>query len=403
MWHLVRQAHHPRRFLRHRSLQALMVGALASLALGGCGEAGPERGSSDQASQATPVTVVRLAERETTLVATFPGRTLASATAEVRPQVGGVILERSYAEGSDIAAGDLLFRIDPRRYRADAERARSELAVAKARLDSARWLTERYQRLGERQAISQQEHQMALFADEEAAAAVAAAESALHSAEIDLAYTELVAPISGRIGRASVTQGALVVSDQAEPLATIHQLDPIHVDFTQSGTEYLAWARAWLSPDGGGEKPKAWIVFTDASRYERTGEVEFADPEVDRQTGNVTLRASFANPGFQVLPGMFVRIEVEQARLERALLVPQRAVARDTGGDAYVYVVDDEQRARTRRVELGATVGSEWLVKAGLAAGDLVVLGGRQRIGDGSLVRVLETDVAAPDDTAEEG
>lgn len=321
------------------------------------------------------VGVITLQPQPVRLVTEFPGRTTAHLVAEVRPQVGGILLERRFKEGSEVKAGDALYQIDPAPYKA-------ALARAQASLDAAKPLYERYARLVQSRAVSQQQL-------DDARAQFLQARAAVETAKIDLAYTKISAPIAGRIGRSSVTQGALVTANQPGPLATIQQLDPIFVDITQPATNLLRLkedlAQGRLQSVGEGQA-QVFLSTEDGRRYEHAGSLEFSEVSVDQSTGAVTLRAVFPNPAGMLLPGMFVRTELIQGVQSDALMVPQRGVTRDNQGNAMAWVVDSDNKAQQRRVTTERSLDGQWLIGSGLSAGDKLIVDGLQRVQQGQRV-----------------
>ncbi len=357
---------HP--FVR-RSLRILPVTAVILLA--GC-VADP----APQAVTETPppeIGVYTVESRPLALNTELPGRTAPFRVAEVRPQVSGIIQERQFIEGAEVKQGQPLYRIDPAPYRA-------ALARAEANLASARSLAKRYERLIETQAISRQQY-------DDAMAAWKAAEAALEVARIDMQYTQVLSPISGRIGRTRVTEGALVTAGQPQEMAVVTQLDPIYVDVTQPVTQMLRLQRAVeagriASVDG--QEVKVGLTLEDGSQYPLAGTLKFSEVIVDAGTGSVTLRAEFPNPEGKLLPGMFVRATIQAGVQPDAKLVPQQAVSRAPDGSARVMVVTADNTVEARRVEVLRTVGNAWLVGDGLDAGEQVVTEGLQHIRPGT-------------------
>jgi len=355
--------------------------AMVSLMLAAC-----QKNASDSASVGQPepeVGVVTLAPQPVSLVADLPGRTRPYLVAEVRPQVGGILQKRLFEEGSQVEAGQPLYQIDPALYRAT-------LARAEASLESARLLSERYARLIERNAISRQDH-------DDARSQYLQARATAETARIDLSYTRMAAPIAGRIGRSSVTQGALVTANQAEALATVQQLDPIYVDIVQPATAILALKEDLARRDTADmEQAQAEVNLTleNGKPYPHTGVLKFSEVSVDEGTGAVTLRAVFPNPEHLLLPGMFVHAQLPQERREAALLVPQRGIARDVAGQASALVVDAEGKVEQRPVVVGRSMGASWLIESGLQAGDRVIVDGLQKVRPGMQVSVVPADGA---------
>lgn len=339
---------------------------------------------------APEVGVITLAAKPVELIDELPGRTSAYRIAEVRPQVDGIIRRRLFTEGAEVRAGQPLYEIDPAPYQAALRRAEAQLASAEAQLNAARLLAERYEPLQQRGVVSKQDYDNAVAGRLSGEAAVASARAAIESARIDLGYTQLRAPISGRIGRSLVTEGALAKKAQDAPLATIAQLDPIYVDVTQSSAELLRLRRdldAGRLQDAGSRKAKVNLVLEDGSTYAASGALQFSEVTVDQGTGSVLLRAEFPNKDRTLLPGMFVRARLELGHDPQALLVPQGAVARNGRGEPTVLLVDAQGKVIEKVIEASRAVGNQWLVGAGLAAGDRVIVEGLQKARAGMTVK----------------
>ncbi len=323
----------------------------------------------------------------------LPGRTVAYRIAEVRPQVNGVILKRLFTEGSQVSAGQQLYQIDPAPFQASVESAQAALARAQATATSTRLLAQRYKPLSEARAVSQQDYDNAVASQDQAAADVASAKAALDTARINLAYTKVFAPISGRTGRSSVTEGALVAANQTAAMVVIQQLDPIYVDVTQASTVLLrlqrAFAEGQLKKAGEGQA-EAKLILEDGTLYSPNGKLQFSEVTVDPGTGSVTLRAVFPNPKNTLLPGMFVRERLEEGVNEAGLLVPQRAVAHNPQGDPTVTVVGADNKTTTRVIKTERAIGDQWLVSEGVAAGDRVILLGILGVRPGAEVHARE-------------
>jgi membrane fusion protein (multidrug efflux system) len=314
------------------------------------------------------------------LVVELAGRTTAFETSEVRPQVNGVIKARRFTEGGVVRQGQTLYEIDASLYRAAVAQAQANLANAEAARAAAEAKAARYKPLADIEAVSKQDYTDAQATAKEAAAQVAQGRAALQTAEINLRYTTVPAPIGGRIGRSMVTTGALVTSGQANALTTIERLDPIYVDMQQSSADLVALRRELST---GGVMPSTTSVrltLEDGSPYPYEGRIEFAEAIVDPSTGSVTLRARFANPQDLLLPGMFVRARLSQVTARGAVLAPQTAVSRDPRGNATVYVVGPDNHAKLRPITANATFGDKWIVTAGLAPGERVITEGLDRI-----------------------
>ena len=353
--------------------------ALATL-LSGC-----KKEEAAPVAQVPQVGIVTLQTQAYTLTSDLPGRTTAYRIAEVRPQVNGIILKRLFKEGSEVKEGQQLYQIDPSVYEAT-------LASAQANLQSTRSLSERYKQLVAEQAVSRQEY-------DDAQAKRLQAEAALRSAQIDLRYTKVLAPLSGRIGRSSVTEGALVNNGQADAMAVIQQLDPIYVDVTQSSAELLKLRRELESGQLqkiGDNAAKVTLTLEDGSTYRQEGRLEFSEVSVDPTTGSVTLRAVFPNPEHNLLPGMFVHARLKAGVNAQAILAPQQGVTRDLKGQPTALVVNKENKVELRQLEASRTVGSDWLIAKGLNAGDRLITEGLQFVKPGDEVKVSEATNVKP-------
>lgn len=342
---------------------------------------------------APEVLVTTLAEQRVSLTSELPGRTAVYQVAEIRPQVGGIIQKRPFTEGAEVKTGQLLYQIDPAPYEVAVARASAALAKFKAELEPARLKSVRYADLISTKAVSQQDYDEVQAALALAKANVASAQAELDAARIDLQRTRVVAPISGRIGRSSVTPGALVTANQSQAMATVQQLDPIYVDLTQSNMELLRLKRALENgtlQSAGEAATKVRLKLEDGSAYSLEGTLQLAETTVDQSTGSITLRAVFPNPKRELLPGMYVRAVLEEGVLANAVCVPQQAVLRDATGSAQVMVVDETGTVSMRPVVLGQAVGGDWVVQSGLAVGDRVVIEGLQKIRPGSQVRIAQ-------------
>jgi membrane fusion protein (multidrug efflux system) len=338
------------------------------------------------------VGVVAVHAERVVLTTELPGRTAAYLMAEVRPQVNGLIQERRFVEGSVVQKGALLYQIDPAPYQAAFEQAKGALAVAEASVPPIRLRAERLKELVAIKAVGAQDYDEASAAQLKAEASVAAARAAVESARINLAYTPLRAPISGRTGKSSVTPGALVTAYQPTPLVTIQQLDPIYVDVTQSSSDLLRLRRNLQSGQlehAGAVESQVKLVLEDGTPYSHEGRLQFRDVTVDPATGSVVLRMVFPNPDAVLLPGMFVRAIVEEGVLPRAMLAPQQGVSRDARGNASVMVVDASGNVAVRPIVTDRAIGDRWLVTSGLADGDQVIVEGLQRIRPGVSVKAV--------------
>ena len=327
----------------------------------------------------------------------LPARTAAYRVAEVRPQVNGVVLKRLFIEGSEVKAGQQLYQIDPAPFQASVESAQAALARAQATEKSAGLLAERYKPLSEARAVSIQDYDNAVAARDQATADVASAKAALDSARINLAYTKVYAPIGGRTGRSSVTEGALVAANQTQSLVVISQLNPIYVDATQASTVLLRLKRALQSgqlKSAGDSAAETKLTLEDGSLYPHPGKLQFSEVTVDSGTGSVTLRAEFPNPDGLLLPGMFVREQIQEGVDEQGILVLQRGVTHNAKGEATVTLVGADNKASTRVIKTDRAIADQWLVSEGLKVGDKVIVMGIQGVKDGQSVNPHEVTEA---------
>ncbi len=385
---------------KNRGLTPLAVVLMlsGSLALTGC----DDKQAQQRAAHTPEVGVVTLKTEPLQITTELPGRTSAFRIAEVRPQVSGIILKRNFTEGGEIKAGESLYQIDPATYQAAYDSAKGDLAKADAAAKIAQLTVNRYQKLVGTQYISKQDYDTALADAQQANAAVVAAKAAVESARINLAYTKVTSPISGRIGKSSVTEGALVQNGQADALATVQQLDPIYVDVTQSSNDFLRLKQELASGalkqvDG---KAKVDLVTQDGIKYSQNGTLEFSDVTVDQTTGSITLRAVFPNPDHTLLPGMFVRAKLEEGTNPTALLVPQQGVTRTPRGDASVMLVGEGDKVELRQITATQAIGDKWLVTDGLKTGDRVIITGLQKVKPGAQVKAQEVTSDAQQQTA---
>lgn len=363
--------------MKHRGPCPLVrrVPLAAFLLLAGCDMSEPVA-STPSAAQ---VGVYTLEAQSLTLATDLPGRTAANRVAEVRPQVSGILVKRMVAEGTEVKQGQQLYQIDPRTYQAQQARAQANLVTASN-------LAKRYERLLKTNAVSRQQY-------DDAFAAWKQAQAEARMADINVQYTRVLSPISGRIGRSAVTEGSLVTDGQAQELATVTQLDPIYVDVTQPITQLLKLRRALESgklQKAGDDSAAVSLTLDDGSVYGLTGTMKFSEVNVDPSTGSVTLRAQFPNPDRKLLPGMFVHAQVKEGVRENAILVPQQAVFRDSRGVAQSWVVKNDGSVELREIETLRTVGNTWLVGKGLSDGERVVTEGLQRVRSGIKVQASE-------------
>ncbi len=374
---------------RFKFAPLVIAGLLSAGLLSACGDQQAAQ-SQQQQRPAPAVEVLEMAPQTVEVTTQLPGRTSAYRVAQVRPQVSGVLLERKFEEGTYVEQGQQLYQIDPAVYEAELASAKAEVERAKAVLRSSELRYKRFAELLDENAVSQDEFDSAEATFFENKAAVALAEAQLKTARINLEYTRVNAPISGIVGRSNFTEGALVTASQAEPLVTINQLDPIYVDISQSSKAFLqlkadiASGRIEANPNG--NTPVRLKL--NGLDYSEQGELLFSEVSVDEDTGAILLRAEFPNPGNQLYPGMFVRAEVSEGTLNKALLVPQQAVSRDPRGRPFVMVVGDNNKVEQRMIETERAIGSDWLVSSGLQQGEKVVVAGLQNIQPGAEVRI---------------
>jgi len=359
--------------LRFRHVAA--VSALLTV-LAGCSgqESGGGQGAPGGQPQPTPVGVVTVQSQRLELTDTLPGRVSAFRTAEIRPQVNGIILERFFNEGAEVKEGDKLYQIDPTLYKANVESAKAQLAVAKANAYAANLTAKRYKELSVKSAISDQEVDDSEANAKQADAQVKAAEAALRTAEVNLSYTEIRAPISGIIGRSTITEGALVSAQQATELTVIRQLKPVYVDIRRPAASLVRMRNPDLSRNVTVE------LDDDGTPFEETGKLQFSDVSVDEGTGSVNVRVLFDNASGTLLPGMFVRAKVPSALIEEAVLAPQTSVIRQPAGGTVVYLVGEGNKVEIHNVKVTRAIGDQWLVQSGLSAGDKVIISGLQAV-----------------------
>jgi membrane fusion protein (multidrug efflux system) len=374
-----------------RTLVSLLLAGLAA-----CGKNDAKPAAAGAAPPPPEVGVVTVATGDVGLVTELPGRLEPARVAQVRARAAGIVQQRLFREGSDVRAGQVLYRIDPAPYAAANASAQAALARAQANLGQATSLAQRYAPLVEANAISKQDYANAVAAQKQAEADVAAARAGVRTSEINLGYASVTAPISGRIGRSLVTEGALVGQGEATPLAVIQQINPLYVNFTQSATEVMNLRRALEQgrlKRAGAEGAQVRVLLEDGTPYPQPGKLLFADLTVDASTGQVTLRAEVPNPGTMLLPGMYVRVQVEQAKAGNALLLPQQAVTRSPQGDS-VMVVAGNGQVSPRPVKIGGSQNSQWVVLSGLQAGEQVMVDGFQKLRPGQPVKPVPWNAA---------
>ncbi|MDO9419358.1 MAG: efflux RND transporter periplasmic adaptor subunit [Herminiimonas sp.] len=362
-------------------------------------------GKSDQQASAPPpteVSVITVKPGPLGVTNELPGRLESTRIAEIRARVPGVVLKRTFREGSDVKAGATLFLIDPAQFKATYNSANAAVARAEATLMQAELKEKRYKPLVATNAISKQEYDDVTATLKQAEADLASAKASRDTARLSLDYATVTSPISGRIGRALVTEGALVGQNETTPLATVQQIDPIYVNMTQSSTEILQLQRAMASgklKSSGKGQVKVTLITEDGQEYAQSGKLLFSDLTVDESSGAVTLRAEFPNPDRQLLPGMYVRARVEQAINENAITVPQQAITRTPDGSA-VMVVSAESKVVSRSVKTGPASGDSWVINDGLKEGDQVIVEGLQKVQPGATVKAVQWKKAAPADAS---
>ncbi|MCX6992690.1 MAG: efflux RND transporter periplasmic adaptor subunit [Kiritimatiellaeota bacterium] len=379
-------------------LMAAVGVLITGLLLTGCGifrKAGgpPQR-------PAPEVAVVTVQPERIEITAELAGRVSAFLVAEVRPQVSGIIQKRLFEEGGDVKAGNLLYQIDPAFYEAAYASAKASLARTEANLPPARLKAERYKELVDIKAISQQNYDDAVAALKQAEADVGIARAAMETARINLAYTGITAPISGRIGKSSVTIGALATAHQAVPFTTIQQLDPVYVDAPQSSANLLRLKRNMASGSltrDGEDQARVRLLLEDDTPYPLEGTLKFSDVTVDPSTSSFIFRTIFPNPDHTLLPGMYVRAVIEEGVNEQALLIPQQGISRDPKGNALAMLVDASDKAEQRAVKIDRAIGNKWLVTEGLKPGDRVIIEGVQKVKPGASVKVVPFDAGRKD------
>ncbi|WP_292754222.1 efflux RND transporter periplasmic adaptor subunit, partial [Methylophaga sp. UBA4502] len=368
----------PRHFL---SVKKLMLISLLTLNMAAC-QSSDSQDTQQNTQQAAPkVDVVSLIPQTVTIKTELPARTVAFRQAEVRPQVNGIIQNRLFEEGADVKAGQQLYQIDEAPFQAALQMAKAELARARANIQSTKARAERFRGLIDNKAISQQDYDDAQAAYLQAQAEVSVAQANIQTAEINLRYTKVNAPIDGRIGRSTMTEGALVTAQQESPLTTITQTDPIYVDISQASKEVLRLRRQLLSGRVS-EEDTAQVKLTleDGSTYQHQGELQFSEVNVNEDTGSLVMRAKFPNPDGLLLPGMYVKTEINEGTMPDAILVPHKAVMFSREGTASVMLVNDDNIVEQRPIAVRHSIGHKWLVSDGLSGGEKVVVEGLQKI-----------------------
>ncbi|TCL95752.1 membrane fusion protein (multidrug efflux system) [Rhizobium sp. PP-WC-2G-219] len=344
------------------------------------------------------VAVVTTKTEELPITNELPGRIAATRTAEVRPRVSGIVVERVFEQGTTVQQGDVLYRIDPKPFQVQVDSAEATLARARAAQTQARNTSDRQEQLRRSNVATQQNFDDAVALLAQADADVAIAEAGVASARLNLEYTNVTAPISGRIGRALITEGALVSQSGTENLATIQQLDPVYADFTQTATDVIRLRKALqdgqLMTDA--NEAAAQLVLDDGTPYPEKGRLLFSEAAVDETTGQITLRGEFANPNGDLLPGMYVRGQIQQGIERNAIAVPQQAIQRDTAGKALVYVVNGESKVEIRPVMTSRVVGDRWVISSGLKADEKIIVEGFQKVGPGAPVKAVDWNPEPP-------
>ncbi|ENJ4835782.1 efflux RND transporter periplasmic adaptor subunit [Klebsiella aerogenes] len=373
----------------HARVSLLSSLIISAVLLTGCDNSGNQ-----QAQPQAPQVSVHVVHSEPLSVTTeLPGRTSAFRVAEVRPQVSGIILKRNFVEGSDIKAGESLYQIDPATYQAAWNSAKGDEAKAEAAAAIAHLTVKRYVPLLGTQYISQQEYDQAVATARQADADVVAAKATVENARINLAYTKVTSPIDGRIGKSSVTEGALVTNGQADAMATVQQLDPIYVDVTESSNDFMRLKQESLQR--GDDSKSVQLIMENGQPYSLKGSLQFSDVTVDESTGSITLRAVFPNPQHTLLPGMFVRARIDEGVNPQAILVPQQGVTRTPRGDATVLIVNAQNQVENREVTAAQAIGDKWLITSGLQNGDKVIVSGLQKVRPGVTVKATEDTAAS--------
>lgn len=388
----------PRHFL---SFKTLML-SLLTLNMAACQSSNTENEQQTMQQSAPKVDVVSLVHQTVAITTELPARTVAFRQAEVRPQVNGIIEKRLFEEGADVIAGQQLYQIDQAPFQAALQMTKAELARAQANIQSTKARADRFQGLINNKAISQQDYDDAQASYLQAKAEVAVAQANIQTAEINLRYTKVNAPINGRIGRSNVTEGALVTAQQESPLATITQIDPIYVDISQASKEVLHLRRQLMSGKIA-EKDAAQVKLKleDGTTYQYVGELQFSEVNVNEDTGSLVMRAKFPNPEGLLLPGMYVKAEINEGMMTDAILVPHKAVMFSREGNASLMLVNNENKVEQRLIEVKQSIGHNWLVLDGLSEGEKVIVEGLQKIAPGAAVEI-ELDTETTRQQAEE-
>lgn len=382
------------------TLKHALLGVVSLSLIAGCSE--KTGGQAGATPPPTSVEVATLAPRDVVLSTELPGRVASLRKAEVRPQVTGIIQKRLFEEGAFVEAGQQLYQIDSARYEAALQTAKANLERAQSNFDAANDRYKRYQNLLKQKAVSQQNFDDAQADFRQLKAELSVAEANVKIAQIDFDYTHVYAPISGRIGQSSVTEGALVTAQQAAVLVTIHQLDPIYVDVAQAASQLMAFRQQAASGGLSQANATVQLKFENGSAYQFPGTLKFSDMSVNERTGTIAMRAEFPNPDYLLLPGMFVRADVRQGTREQVLVVPQRTVSRSRSGDAQVMLVSPDNTVKAQAVVLGSVTHNGWIVENGLHAGDRVIVEGLQKVAPGAMVNAIEAPNSQPLDSGEQ-
>jgi membrane fusion protein (multidrug efflux system) len=388
--------------MKRNNRAGMMIAAVilvVYLIIGGCGK--QKTGGPPPMPE---VAIVTIQSKQVVITTELAGRTSANLVAEVRPQVGGIIQKRLFTEGADVKAGQALFQIDPALYQAALDNAKAALSRSEANLSAIRLKAERLRELLVDKAVSQQDYDDASAALKQTQADIQYGKATLETARINLKYTTIIAPISGRIGRSNVTEGALVTAQQPTVLATIQRLDPMYVDVPQSTAEVLRLRRGLkegrLDQNGANQK-KVKLIMEDGAAYPLEGTLQFRDVTVDPTTGSVVLRVVFPNPNGILLPGMFVRAVVQEGVNKQAILIPQQAVSRDPRGNPFTLIVDDKSNVQQRMLTLDRAIGDQWLVSSGLAPGERVIIEGMQKVKPGAPVKAVPFETSGGKNSGE--
>ncbi|TCN24778.1 efflux RND transporter periplasmic adaptor subunit [Sinorhizobium americanum] len=379
----------------HMTRPILAASLATVLLLAGC-----QKSEEQAAAPAFPpaaVAVFTTAAEPLPITNELPGRITPTRIAEVRPRVSGIVVDRVFEQGTMVKEGDVLYRIDPAPFQVKVDSAEATLKRAIAVRDQAKQTADRQSRLKEAQVAAVQQYDDAIATLAQAEADIGIAEAGLAEAKLNLQYANVTAPISGRIGRALITEGALVSASDTQNLATIQQLDPVYADFTQSATDLIRLRKALQDGQliSGKNEAEVQLILDDGTPYGLKGRLLFSEAAVDATTGQVTLRGEFPNPNNDLLPGMYVRVQIQQGMEKDAITVPQQAVQRNNAGQSQVYVVTPDKKVEFRNVTLGRTVGERWQVTAGLKAGEKVIVEGFQKIGPGAPVEPTDWNPSA--------